>query len=483
MEWSKKTYPYLKAMGRQVQNQEYTQELRLSEEMPDIGRVLCVWGQCMIRSKEWRGDGISVSGGISASVMYLPEDGTSPQVMEAWIPLQTKWSLPQARHNETVRAMGLLQNLDARMLSTRKMMLRAGVSVLGEIFEPSEAEISVPSEVPDDVQLLTNVYPAVLPVENGEKELHFEEELRVPNVQRWLSWRMEPQITEKSVVGSRIVIRGNGQLKYVYMDGEGNIRNGLLEMPFAQFVDLNREYDSGTSADIMVAVSGLEVEITPEGARIQCSINAQYLIWERTLLEVVEDAYSPQRSLEFETASIQLPMELDERTEEVMAQCEFRDGLILDTTFYPNFPNQFREGDTMNIGLSGMFQILYRSQDGTLQAEQESWSEERTVPSAVGTVLNTALENVDVQKNSANIRMQLDMRIRANQEISMITGINIGQIRQPDEKRPTLIIRRMDTDSLWELAKASGSTVEAIQKANGLTQEPDQGQMLLIPIG
>lgn len=482
MEWSKKTYPYLKAVGRQVQNQEYTQELRLSEEMPDIGRVLCVWGQCMIRSKEWRGDGIAVSGGIGASVMYLPEDGTSPRVMEAWIPLQTKWSLPQARHNETVRVMGLLQNLDARMLSARKMMLRAGVSVLGEIFEPSEAEISVPSEVPEDVQLLTNIYPAVLPVEGGEKELHFEEELHIPNVQRWLSWRMEPQITEKGVVGGRIVIRGNGQLKYVYMDGEGNIRNGLLEMPFAQFVDLNREYESGASADIMAAVSGLEAEITPEGAKIQCSINAQYLIWERTFLEVVEDAYSPQRSLEIETASIQLPMELEERTEEVMAQCEFRDGMILDTTFYPNFPNQFREGDTINIGLSGMFQILYRSQDGALQAEQESWSEERAVPSAAGTLLNTALENIDVQKNSTNIRMQLDMRTRTNQEIPMITGINIGQIRQPDEKRPTLILRRMDADSLWELAKASGSTVDAIRKANGLTQEPDQGQMLLIPI-
>ncbi len=482
MEWSKKTYPYLKTVCRQVQNGEQTQELRLPEEMPDIGRVLCAWGQCMIRNKEWRGDGISVSGGVSASVMYLPADGTSPKIIEAWIPLQVKWNLPQARHNEIIRAMCLLQNLDVRMLSARKMMLRAGVSMLGEIYEPSEAEISVPSELPEDVQLLTNVYPAVLPVESGEKELRFEEELHVPNVQQWISWRMEPQITEKNVVNGRIVIRGNGQLKYVYMDGEGNIRNGQLEMPFAQFVDLNREYDSQVSVDIMTAVSGLEAEITSEGARVQCSINAQYLIWDRTLLEVTEDAYSPQRSLEIEAATIQLPMELDERTEEIMAQCEFRDGEIADVTFYPNFPNQFREGETLNVGLSGTFQILYRAQDGELQAEQESWSEERTISAGTGTLLNTALENIDVQKNGMNVRMQLNLRTRANQEIPMITDINIGQMQQPDEKRPTLVLRRMDADSLWELAKASGSTVDAIRKANGLTQEPDRGQMLLIPI-
>jgi LysM repeat protein len=40
----------------------------------------------------------------------------------------------------------------------------------------------------------------------------------------------------------------------------------------------------------------------------------------------------------------------------------------------------------------------------------------------------------------------------------------------------------MDTDSLWELAKETGSTMDAIRKANGLTQEPRQGQMLLIPV-
>ena len=37
-------------------------------------------------------------------------------------------------------------------------------------------------------------------------------------------------------------------------------------------------------------------------------------------------------------------------------------------------------------------------------------------------------------------------------------------------------------DELWELAKATNSTVEAIRKANGLTGQPSADQMLLIPI-
>ncbi len=40
----------------------------------------------------------------------------------------------------------------------------------------------------------------------------------------------------------------------------------------------------------------------------------------------------------------------------------------------------------------------------------------------------------------------------------------------------------MGQEPLWELAKESLSTVEAIRQANGLTEDPTPNQMLLIPV-
>jgi len=40
----------------------------------------------------------------------------------------------------------------------------------------------------------------------------------------------------------------------------------------------------------------------------------------------------------------------------------------------------------------------------------------------------------------------------------------------------------MGEDSLWDIAKDVGSTVETIQKVNKLTAEPTPQQMLLIPV-
>ena len=74
------------------------------------------------------------------------------------------------------------------------------------------------------------------------------------------------------------------------------------------------------------------------------------------------------------------------------------------------------------------------------------------------------------------------MTSTTRQQIPMVTGLELGEARQPDPGRPSLILRRSDDRRLWDIAKESGSTMAAIRRANGLQEEPMPGQMLLIPV-
>ena len=47
--FNKTACPCLRKAVRQIQTQEQTQEVRLPESMPDIGKVLGSWGQVLIR--------------------------------------------------------------------------------------------------------------------------------------------------------------------------------------------------------------------------------------------------------------------------------------------------------------------------------------------------------------------------------------------------------------------------------------------------
>ena len=65
MEFERKGIPWLKPLLREIQTQEQTRELRLSDGMPDIGQVLGAWGQVILRGKEWRSDAVHMNGGFN----------------------------------------------------------------------------------------------------------------------------------------------------------------------------------------------------------------------------------------------------------------------------------------------------------------------------------------------------------------------------------------------------------------------------------
>ena len=94
-QWKQNAYAYLDTALQEQRNLELTQELRLGEGMPDIGQILWTEGQCMLRGKEWQSDAVSISGGVSVRVLYLPEDGSGVRCAEGWIPFRMEWDLPE----------------------------------------------------------------------------------------------------------------------------------------------------------------------------------------------------------------------------------------------------------------------------------------------------------------------------------------------------------------------------------------------------
>lgn len=493
LQWGSTPCSYLRCNVRQVQNQEQTLELRLTEGMPDIGSVLCAWGQVMLRSKEWRNEAMSVTGGVNAWVLYAPEDGSEPRCVEGWLPFQAKWNFPESHREGTIRIDGLLRAMDARTVSPRKLMVRASVALLGEALEQDEADVYTPDALPDDVQVLKRTYPIVLPREAGEKLFSLEENLPVSGQmpRKLLCCRMTPVVTEQAALGGRMVMRGCVRLQYVYMGEDDRMYSGVQELPFAQFAELDRDYDKGATASVMMALSNAECSLAGDQLQIKCSLIGQYVICDRCLVELVEDAYSPVLAVKPAMTQLELPAMLDSRTELLEAELELpaEADRVVDVAFRPDQPVQFREQDQVNVELPGTFQVLYYDREGKAHCVCENWTGHCNLPAGEGSTLQ--MYATQARQPSASIlgdRLRLNggveivVQSTANQQIPMVTGLETGEPIALDADRPSIILRRSGEMSLWELAKHCGSTVEAIQKANRLTDEPAPDKMLLIPV-
>ena len=92
MELSFETRPvrYLGHILHETGRQEETAEVIVPDSCPDVERVVFASASALLRGTECRAGSVLISGGIRASALCVPEDGTSPQKLDAYLPFSLR---------------------------------------------------------------------------------------------------------------------------------------------------------------------------------------------------------------------------------------------------------------------------------------------------------------------------------------------------------------------------------------------------------
>jgi len=487
--WKQKLY--------ELRSLEQTQELRIPEGMPDVGRVISAWGQVVLRGKEWRDRGLGVNGGVMMWVLYQPEGDAGLQRLESWIPFQERIDMPPSPEDGTIRIQTVLRSADARNVSSRKLMLRCGIGLLVQALVPAQAEIGVPGEMPEDVELLRNRYPMMLVRETGEKTFMVEEELELPGsvspIDRLVYFQMEPELVDQKVIGSRAIFRGVGNLHMLYWNQEEKLCVYDFQVPFAQYTELDRDYEDEANVSNLLCVTSLELDVGEDGIlHLRCAMVSQYTVQDRSVLDLVEDAYSPCRDVTITSEALTLPAILDSsfHTMDLSGKLTGGEGTMVDVSFQPGLPRISRTDSGIQAGAEGRFHALTQDKSGKINAQEDRAEEKYQQNSHVTTdtvcfswrkgAVTSRREGSDWRVDT---QMVLDLSSISSHSMNVVTAIELGPEREPEEERPSVIIRsKGKNERLWDIAKRCGSTVGAITRINGLEGEPEEDTLLLIPV-
>lgn len=492
----KKPLKCLRPFFSQIHTQEQTQEIRLPDAYPDIGKILGCWGRVLMRGKDWRSTSMSANGGVMAWVLYAPEDGTQSRVVDVWIPIQSKWEFPQNADDGVMILRPMLTGLDCRGISARKIMVRAGIDTMAQALKKETMELAEPMDVPGDIQLLKRSYPMDLPMEAGEKQVQLEEHLalpgNLPQIHKIVHYDMNPTIQEQKVLGNRLVFRGQMGVHVMYMTEDGGIYHWDTEVPFSQYTELDGDYGQNATAWMIPILTAMEMDLSePQQINIRGGIAAQYTIFDRNVLDVVEDAFSPNRDVTPMAEQVQFPALLDSAQMDMTVEGKLDTDAerILCAMPYGEYPTIRMGNEGMEIHMDGLFHTLYENAEGQLSGESTRFN--TAVP------FTSAAENQmvlwagdstqpDILPNGDGYILRSTYPVTAQtysgRTIPMVTELEIGQQKEADPDRPSIILRRAGDEGLWAIAKGYGSTVAAIMEANQLVGEPESGQMLLIPI-
>lgn len=487
LEFEKQELSCLRKVTGDTVSGEQTQEVRLPEGMPDAASVVAAWGQVLLRGKEWRSGGMNVSGGVMAWVLYSAEDGTL-HCVDAWLPFQMKWDFPDPGRDGRICAWGCLQSIDARCLSARKLMLRTNVTLCGQAYVKELLEIPQPRELPEDIQLKTAAYPMRFVKEVGEHSFSLEEILDAPEMAGCAYYTVTPAITEQRVMGDKLVFRGSAKVHMLCMRDDG-MESWDGELPFSQFCDLEGSFEQEAEGYLIPAVTAMELEKGESGSfLLKCGITCQYVITDREMLTLPEDSYSTQRELKLTKMEAELPCILQQESHSLPVACKLpcEGARIIDGNVCPGHGMLDISENCYIMPLWG--QLLYLDPEGKVKCESCRWEEKLPMQADSGVRPGIFGEMEDFHWNLSPDGGELrgEMRLQELTDtvsvMRVLAGMEMGEAEKKDPNRPSLILRRLGQESLWDVAKTCRTTVEAIQNANQLTDDPAPNKMLIIPI-
>lgn len=493
--FEKELIPCLAYGVREYQTQELTQEIKLGDGLPDIGRVLGAWGQVILRSKEWQQNAAMATGGVMVWCLYMPEDGSEPRCIEGWMPYKLTWNVSAAEQDGYLFVSPLLRFVDCRSISARKLMLRAGVAAAGQVLQHSELSVFHEKGLPSDVELLKNSYPVRIPVENGEKSFVLDEELSMQEqtvpMEKLLRYNVHPEILEHKVMTDKVVFRGNAEFEILYLGTDGLLHTNKWQLSFSQFTELDNSFEADSTSELQIAVTSLELDRTESGFfHLKCGLLAQYLILDARTIELTEDAYATGCAATPKLEELLLPVMLDLRQENLPIECEISgvQADVIEVFVLPDYPKIVSQDNGQEIRCSGVAQLLYYDESRSLQSCTARWEKALEMPAADGSILLPTVSagpcTVAFNPDNVQILGQIDLSVRtwASKGIPAAVGVSYAESSEREERKPSVILYRCQGSSLWEIAKHCRARLTDIQVTNHLQSEPETGTVLLIPI-
>ena len=499
LEFQQNMTNYLKKTLSQVQNQEETLETVIPDSMPDAERILGCWGNPVIRSREWRTGGMTLSGGVEARILYDPGEEGTPQLLEVYLPFSISWEQNMGDEEGPMIHDCRIRSMDARIVNSRKILVRANLTAKGEAYSRAQEPVFTLPEEPEDLEVLRERLSLMLPTEIQEKTFLVDEDLELPGtcpeMEKLIRVSVQPELTDQKVLGGKGVFKGFLLVHILYVSREGKLCTWDFDVPVSQFAELERSYDNEEELQVTLLLSALELTAEEDGRRLRlrCSMVAQCMVVARTEMEILKDAYSLTRAATPELRDLDLPSRLDRQNLRCQGEMALpmAGGTLVDGAFYPEFPRTVRAEEQIKLEIPFTAAVLYLDENGKLQLRSGSGTACCETVLAEGCRAEAQAQadgGPQWSQGGGNCILRESLNVTVDsygqEKAQALCGLSLGEARKPDPDRPSVILRRPGRqEDLWEVAKTFGSTRSAIEKANHLEgKAPDPEQMLLIPV-
>jgi hypothetical protein len=483
---------------------------------PDIARILLLDGDAWIDRAEAASEKILINGTVRYKILYISDDPEQPiKSINTTTGFQYVMDIPETRQGMQCRVKCGIEHLEYEILNSRKVNVKAILSLYGKTSNQSEQYITRDFEGLEDIQVLKKLVSVNSYIGDNTVDFPIRETMEIPAGKPAILeiLRSDVKITSKEVRLSEDRIAAGGELNittlYIGDDEVRTIQFMEHEIPFTQYIDLPG-VDEQSFCDIEFELGDLVCEADEDAdgelRQLKCEVmlKAYAECFGRKEIELVEDAYSPHSRVSIEKEQLQLA----ELVSENNIQITLKEAVDLDE----NAPDVSELFNVMGkLALSGgevgddriavegvvISNILYLADN----QEQPVFCAEREFPfrqtlevkgakPGMGLDVEMDIEHCSysiVSTKEVEVRFVIGLKTRVSKQtaipvIAKAADQPLDDKRKDQQPSVTIYFTQQD-DTLWKVAKKYYTTVDELINNNDF-EDPSRllaGEQIIIP--
>lgn len=483
-------------------------EAVVPDKKDDVYEVIKTEGYIALRKQEVLDGKIILRGSFNYNVIYLTEDKNTISNVEGRIDINEVVEKDNIVADMENMLFCDVEHIDCTIINERKIRIGALLNVRGSLFEKNTIDIIKDVAQVDSVQKHRKEvqYEDIVGIEKSESVIRDTINISTEDIASIVSIGPKVKLKETRVSDNKVIVGGCLELNPIAYTYEGElVELDRVGLDFTQFIEVPGVTE-GMKEEALVEIVDLNYvfrkndESNTGSLEVDCTARAKVKVSEDVTREVLQDAYSPDRNLKFESRNVELNRVLNSGSEffsirdtikNTSDDIQIKEIVSVDSNVFVE--NTFFEGNKNIVEGVVSVDILYTPVEGLRPVYRLTEEIPFTHDIEVDNVKETtnafnalAIDRVEFDLNREQIDISLKIRrycevLDKKKDSFIVKGEDQGPIDLSARPSITLYIAR-EGDKLWNIAKKYNTTIDEIAEVNEIKSDEllAPGQCLII---
>ena len=478
-------------------------DMIVPDSKPDILNTICTSGVVSIYKKETQEEKVRLDGAINTYIMYMP-DGTDDTVrgLNTCIDFSENLNVPNCKEGMNVISNVDIKSREGKVINGRKVGIKATLEVSLKIYLNEEVEVINEIQNESNIQILKEDLKVNSLVGQGETKIYAKDNIQIDSMDN-LAEILKAQVclVDKDIKISynKVLTKSEAEIRIMYLTEDNRINTINYKIPVVGFIDIPNVSEENI-CDVNYEIKNMIIKPNSQEEHsiyIEIEIGVICCVYEEKQINLIQDMYSPIENIEFNKKQIITMTNKQNVTniKQIREKVNLKDidGLnLVDVDIIPSIINENKINTKILYEAELNLKFIFENSRTQIITKEAKIPFEYTIENLQnGESLNTN-SNIEVKSQdfiiqdggdiNCNIDVRTDTDMYKTANINMIDSIEEnGDREEQDYSIVIYIVKKGDT--LWNIAKEFGSTVDGIARVNGIENRDliMPGQKLYIP--